>query len=81
MNQLIKKEIENKQCYEVSKNQNIRIIDIFLIGPSMICLGILSLKYYLILSIILIIFGILTIYYNFDNYKKTNQLKNSKLHV
>ncbi len=66
-----------------SKSQNIRLLDIFIIGPLMIYLGcyiyinknknINKNDYIKIISIILIFFGSSTITYNLKNYIKINK--------
>ena len=59
-----------------SKSQNIRLMDIFIIGPIMIYLGwyiyknINKYNYTKIMSLILIFFGASTITYNLKNYIK-----------
>jgi predicted permease len=68
------------------KSQNIRLLDIYVIGPLMIYIGI---KYYIlsisnksifdkVFSLILIFFGSTTITYNYKNYiyeKQKNSIK------
>ena len=62
-----------------SKSQNVRLIDIFILGPIMIYLGWYNYKkidkndYIKLLSIILIFFGSSTITYNLKNYMKFNK--------
>lgn len=53
---------------EIQKSQNVRLIDIFLLGPFMIYAGTkLPTK---TMQTIMIVSGILTITYNYNNFRK-----------
>ena len=59
---------------EVGKTQNIRVADVFVIGPAMIYGGVkLTRSDSELLGLSLIAFGIATILYNADNYFKQKE--------
>ena len=60
---------------EIEKTQNIRIADVFVIGPAMIYGGVkLTRQDSQLLGLSLIAFGIATILYNANNYFKQEEL-------
>jgi sulfite exporter TauE/SafE len=65
---------------DTGKTQNVRLLDVFIIGPLMIYLGYLNYKntknnenLLKLLTIVLIFFGSSTITYNLKNYIKFNK--------
>ena len=65
---------------DTGKTQNVRLLDVFIIGPLMIYLGYLNYKItknnenlLKLLTIVLIFFGSSTITYNLKNYIKFNK--------
>jgi hypothetical protein len=65
-----RKQLEVNHVYEVSKSQNIRLLDVAFIGPMMIYV---ALKYKMkpVDKYIMIFLGLATIYYNWQNYTAT----------
>jgi hypothetical protein len=62
----------------VTKTQNVRLIDVFLLGPTMIWAGYKTEKDNKTLAFFLAVSGLLTIVYNGDNYLR-NQRKLKEL--
>lgn len=62
--------IQNLRLDERVKSQNIRLLDVFLIGPLMIWGGFMAQKRSTVPGILLMIFGVSTILYNAANWKR-----------
>lgn len=58
---------------EVSKSQTIRIIDVVLIGPTLVYAGAVKSNLPKVIRGALVLFGVCTIYYNFKNYYETKK--------
>jgi hypothetical protein len=64
----------NTRCPEVSKSQQIRVLDVVLLGPGTIAAGLYRSPLPLWARVSLIGYGIATIGYNWHNYQATRRL-------